>query len=238
MENRQLRKQQPPQRMLFWQFLGRENIFFTEGDQWRKHSRIFKAAMQRTMPIEHFIATSRRLLALLGDGGKVNWSDLTHRFTLDVVGATVLGYDFAALDHPHGSFVAQYHEVMTAISDPLYIFLPMLEWLIPRHEVRRKIDNLLEKFGQLLAKKQKDPGNDVITYMWEEPDMTETEMRDSVVVTFIAGHVSIVRRTRHGARADPKEPDRIRRLERSPASSTIWECTPNTRNGRGRRCSR
>ena len=143
----------------------RENIFFTEGDRWRKHSRIFKAAMEQTMPIEHFVATSRKPLSILGDGGRVAWSDLTHRFALDVVGTTVLGHDFAALDHPHGPFIAQYHEVMAAIADPLYSFLPMLEWLVPRRDVRRKIDDLVEKFRQVLVRKRNDPGNDVITYM-------------------------------------------------------------------------
>ena len=30
--------------MLFWRFIGKENIFVSEGEQWQKHSKIFKAA--------------------------------------------------------------------------------------------------------------------------------------------------------------------------------------------------
>ena len=52
------------------------------------------------------------------------------------------------------------------------------------------VDAFVEEFRLLLAKKREDPGNDMITYMFEDPDMTETEFRDNVIVTFMGGHVS------------------------------------------------
>lgn len=190
MDNRRLRKQPPPAGMLFWRFTGRENIFFSEGEQWKKHSRIFRTALQRTAPMEQFSMLSRKLCSLIGDGGRVRWSDYSHRFTLDAVGTTVLGYDFEALDKPEGSFILQYHQVMTAISEPVYCFLPALERWVPRHAVRRDVDALVDRFRALLAAKRQDPGNDVITYMFEEPDMTDEEFRDNIVVLFMGGHDS------------------------------------------------
>lgn len=191
MENRSAKKQLPPADMLFWKFTGRRNIFFANGDEAMKHSRIFRTALQRTTPMEQFSLLSRRLLKHLGHGGRVRWNDFTSRFTLDVVGTSVMGFDFEALDNPDGPFVKLYHDVMTAISDPPYIFLPALERWWPRHEVKRKVDTLVNHFWQLLAEKKGKPGNDVITYMFQEPGMSDEEYRDNVIVLFMAGHVSV-----------------------------------------------
>ena len=176
--------------MLLWRLTGRQNVFTAEGEMWKRHSKIIHEALYRTTPIEQFANLARKTFAKMGGGGRIRWSDYTHRFTLDAVGTTVIGYDFEALDKPDGPFVKMYHDVMAAISNPPYIFLPSLERLLPREEVRKMVDAFVEEFRLLLAKKREDPGNDMITYMFEDPDMTETEFRDNVIVTFMGGHVS------------------------------------------------
>lgn len=188
MENRSFKKQPPREETLLWHFTGRQNIFFSEGEQWKHHSRIFRTALQRTTPVGHFVALSRKLVSIIGDGGKVRWNDYTHRFTLDAVGKTTLGFDFEALDDPEGPFVRLYHDVMASVSQPAFIFVPSLERWISRNGVRRKVDALLERFEELLTRKKREPGNDVITYLYEDADMTRKEIRDNVVVMFMAGH--------------------------------------------------
>ncbi|PCH41955.1 cytochrome P450 [Wolfiporia cocos MD-104 SS10] len=185
-----LLKQTPPADMLLWRFTGRHNVFFAEGEQWQKHSRIVKAALQRTNPLEQFAHLCSRLCGLIGSGGRVRWNDLSHRFTLDAVGTTVLGYEFEALDKPEGSLITQYHLVMSAISSPLYVFVGSLEQLLPRHKVRREVDALVDKFFAILAAKKTNPGNDIITFMLEEPNMTDQELRDNIVILFMAAHDS------------------------------------------------
>ncbi|KAH9934285.1 cytochrome P450 [Fomitopsis serialis] len=190
MENRSFKKQSPREETLLWHFTGRQNIFFSEGEQWKKHSKIFRAALQRTTPVGHFVALSRKLVSIIGDGGRVRWNDYTHRFTLDAVGKTTLGFDFEALDDPESPFVRLYHDVMASVSQPAFIFVPSLERWISRNGVRRKVDALLERFEELLTRKKREPGNDVITYFYDDADMTRKEIRDNVVVLFMAGHVS------------------------------------------------
>lgn len=190
MENRAVRKQEPPPEMLLWRLTGRQNVFTAAGEMWKRHSKIIHDALYRTTPIEQFANLARKTFAKMGDGGRIRWSDYTHQFTLDAVGTTVIGYDFEALDKPDGPFVKMYHDVMAAISNPPYIFLPSLERWLPRDEVRKMVDAFVEEFRLLLSTKREEPGNDMITYMFENPDMTETEYRDNVIVTFMGGHVS------------------------------------------------
>ncbi|KAH8110287.1 cytochrome P450 [Phellopilus nigrolimitatus] len=188
MENRLFTKQPPPEHMLFWRFTGRANIFFIEGDKWRTQGRAVRTALARAAPVRHFAALADVLFAQLGAGGRVCWSDYAHRYSLDAIGATVLGHDFAALADPRSPFVEHYREVMHSIANPLYMFLPFLETWLPRKRVIAELDGLVEEFRKLLQVKKNTPGDDLISYMLEEPDMTDQEHRDNVIVLFMAGH--------------------------------------------------
>jgi cytochrome P450 len=130
-------------------------------------------------------------LALTGGGGKgvVPWDELAQQFTLDAVGRTVLGYDFHALAGG-SSFVQEYNVVMRDAADPLYIVLPFLDRWFPRKEVIRRMEALVTKFQGLLEEKKAAPGEDIMTFMLGREDMQEVELRDNMVVLFIAGHVS------------------------------------------------
>ncbi|KAJ8496055.1 hypothetical protein ONZ51_g1369 [Trametes cubensis] len=188
MENRTLMKQQPPSHMLLWRLTGNQNVFMAEGEMWKRHANIVHEALRRSTPIEQFANLARKTFSLMGKGGRIRWNDYTHRFTLDAVGTTIIGYDFEALDKPDGVFVKKYHDVMDAISSPAYIFLPFLERWWPRHEVRRLVDEFVDDFRVLVENKRKDPGNDMLTYMFEDPEMTDVEFRDNAIVAFMGGH--------------------------------------------------
>lgn len=203
MENRAFLKQPPPEHMLFWRFTGRTNIFFTEGETWRRHSRVVRSALTRSAPIPHFVQLSEQLFSQLDlvppmsspymDKGaraprRVCWSDFTHRFSLDAIGVTVMGHDFAALSDPDSPFIMRYRSVMESCADPLYLFLPFLEALLPRKKVVAELDALVEEFRKLLVAKKSCPGENFISYMLEEPGMTDEEHRDNVITLFMAGH--------------------------------------------------
>ncbi|KAI0358041.1 cytochrome P450 [Trametes cingulata] len=188
LENPVVRKQPQPDGMLLWRLIGRNNVFMSDGEMWKRQSRIMHDALRQTTPIDKFTSLARTTFSLIGDGGRVRWSDYTHRYTLDAVGTTVIGYDFEALAKPHGSFVRRYHDVMNAIANPPYVVFPSLERWLPRHSVRAMVDSFVEDFCKILQEKRNNPGNDVITYMFQEPEMTEVEYRDNSIVTFIGGH--------------------------------------------------
>ncbi|EJF64290.1 cytochrome P450 [Dichomitus squalens LYAD-421 SS1] len=188
LENPAVRKQQQPDDMLLWRLIGRNNVFMSDGEMWKRQSRIMRDALRQTTPIDVFTSLARTTFSLIGDGGRVRWSDYTNRYTLDAVGTTVIGYDFEALAKPHGNFVRRYHDVMSAIASPAYVVLPSLERWLPRWSVRKMVDSFVDDFCKILQEKREKPGNDVITHMFQEPGMTEVEYRDNAIVTFIGGH--------------------------------------------------
>ncbi|EIN09201.1 cytochrome P450 [Punctularia strigosozonata HHB-11173 SS5] len=119
--------------------------------------------------------------------GVVSWDRLVHSFSLDAVGATVLGYDSNAIDHD-SPFISDYNGIFHEIANPLYLLIPVLERLFPRRSLEQKIAISVEQFQALLDQKREDPGNDVMTLMLRDPNMTNEKLRDNIVVLFIAGH--------------------------------------------------
>ncbi len=186
-----VRKQQQPDDMLLWRLIGRNNIFMSDGETWKRHSRIMHEALRQTVPMERFVSLVQTTFNIIGDGGRVCWSELSHRYTLDAVATTVMGYDFEALAKPEGSFVQKYHKVMAAIASPAYVAFPSLERWLPRRAVRAMVDDFIGDFCTILDEKRRNPGNDVITYMFQEPEMTQDDFRDNTIVLFIGGHVRV-----------------------------------------------
>ena len=184
-------KELPPDGLLLWRFIGVSNILMTNGEIWRKHSTIIRDGFNLRIPMDTFIHLSKGLFSIIGDkpDTTVCFSDLAQRFALDAVGSTVLGHDFNALhEDPH--IVVEYNGVMSAIANPLYLIMPWMEKVFPRKAVLKRMDNLVERFTEMLKAKRNDPGDDVMTYMLKDPEMTDEHHRDNMVVLFIAGHVS------------------------------------------------
>lgn len=203
MEDKTNYRQLPPRDMLFWQFTGRSNIFFTEGEDWKRHSRQLKQALQGQVPMSEFVRLSKKTLQKIdehkrmpgtrsnsdhSEGVVVRWDELLHRFTLDVVGVTVLGYDFQALDDPDTPFVNGYRASLDALTSPAYVFIPKLEKALPRHAVRKQMFGLRAKFREIIEYKRNHPGDDLISHLTEDRELGTEEMVDNVVVLFIAGH--------------------------------------------------
>ena len=57
----------------------------------------------------------------------IQWDEMTHHLSLDILGITVLGYDFEAIEKPDSSFANGYRKVMHALSQPPYVFFPFLD---------------------------------------------------------------------------------------------------------------
>ncbi|KAH9928024.1 cytochrome P450 [Epithele typhae] len=188
LENPTVWKQEQSKDILLWRFIGNNNVFMANGEMGKRHARIVRDSINKTMPVDVFTSLSRTALDLIGDGGRVRWDDFANRYTLDAFGIGVIGYDFQALADPDGHFVQRYHEVMNAIANPLYVGLPVLERWLPRRGVQKMIDSFVTDLCKILDEKKKSPGNDVITYMFQEPEMTELEYRDNTIVMFVAGH--------------------------------------------------
>lgn len=183
----QFPKEQPPDDLLLWSLIGRTNMLQANGDTWKKHSRIVRGALINNLPIDMFVTLSRKVFAVIGDGGRICWDNIAQRYALDAVGASVLGHDFDAITG-ESEFVQEYNGIMHDIANPAYLILPFLEKVFPRRQVIERIENLVKSFNRLLDQKRQDPGEDIMTFMLRDPAMTETELRDNMILLFIAGH--------------------------------------------------
>ncbi|KAJ6490472.1 cytochrome P450 [Mycena vulgaris] len=181
-------KEVPPDGMLLWRFVGYSNIILSNGEPWKRHSRVVKTALNRNVPIGEFASLAKRLFTQMGKGGLLHWDNLTMRYTLDAVGTTAIGHDFDAIANDNSPFVSKYNHVMDSIASPAYLVAPKLEKIFPRLKTIKAIDELVALFQGILSYKKENPGNDMLTYMLEDKDMTDSEYRDNMVVFFIAGH--------------------------------------------------
>ncbi|KAI0029802.1 cytochrome P450 [Vararia minispora EC-137] len=188
MEHKTVRKQPARAEMLFWRLTGAQNVIFSDGDTWARHAESVRSVLHNHLPMDIFAALSRKLIRIIGDGGRIRWSDYTHRFTLDVVGLAIMGYDFDTLEDPNGTLVQQYTSVMTDISHPLYVGFPILEKIFPRRRLRERVDSLREVFRRLLESKKHTPGTDYVSIMLNTGSMSDDEYLDNTVTMFMAGH--------------------------------------------------
>ncbi|OBZ71766.1 hypothetical protein A0H81_08234 [Grifola frondosa] len=183
-------KEVPPDGNLLWRLIGHDSVPTVNGAQWKRLSKLVRDALERNLPIDQFSFLARRMFQQMGEGGVFRWDDLAVRYTLDVIGTSTLGHDFDALRNPESPLVKRYSEVMEMISNPMYLVLPILERLFPRTKTIQAIDELAEVFQDILKLKRQSPGNDVMTYMLENTETTDEELRSNMVALFIAGHDS------------------------------------------------
>lgn len=185
-------RQLPPKDLLFWKFVGRSNLVFTTGDEWKKHSRVVTSVFQRRAPIADFETVSEKLLEVIdrNRGDPVSWDTLAKRVTIDILGLTILGNDIEALDHPDSPLYSTYIRALEGLTAPPYIFLPFLDKYFPRKRLVKDVEYLRQFFSSMIDQKKGSPGSDLISFTLAEPTFTMQDVLDNVSLFFVAGHVS------------------------------------------------
>ncbi|KAJ7035277.1 cytochrome P450, partial [Mycena alexandri] len=179
-------KEKPPNDSLLWH--GNSNILVSNATQWKKQSRLINDAINSQMPVEQFVGLAENIKTLLGEGSNtVQWDEFSQRFAVDALGSTVFGHDFEAIKE-QSMFVREYNGVMSGIANPIYLIAPLLERLIPWTALLNRIDTLIEQFVALLKAKQNSSGDDMMSYMLRDPDLSQKELRDYMILLFISGH--------------------------------------------------
>ncbi|KAF8636248.1 hypothetical protein AX16_011018 [Volvariella volvacea WC 439] len=173
---------------LHFTFLSGPNVVFSNGEMWKRHSASVKAAFDREIPVHHFVTLSNELFQRIGTGGIHRFSELVQRYTLDVVGTALLGYNFQALHTQKDSFVDHFNRVMSRIATPLRLNLPFLDDWFPRHEVIQDVHALNARYGALLEMKKQDLGLDLLSYLLEDSTLTTEELISNFSILFSAGH--------------------------------------------------
>lgn len=113
------------------------------------------------------------------------------RYTLDVVGTALLGYNFRALEVQEDSFVDHFNRVMSKIASPIRLILPFLDDWFPRHAVIQEVHALNARYAALLDAKKSDLGLDLLSYLLEDSALSTEELISNFSILFSAGHVRL-----------------------------------------------
>ena len=63
--------------MLLWRFVGKTNVILSNGDAWKRHSHVVKAALNRNVLIAEFVSLGKKLFKKMANGGLIKWDDYT-----------------------------------------------------------------------------------------------------------------------------------------------------------------
>ncbi|CDS10916.1 hypothetical protein LRAMOSA11402 [Lichtheimia ramosa] len=200
---------------LFGRMLGTRHIGSLTGAQWKAHRKIANPAFHGTMPVKMFGQLGSKLFGVMDElckEGPIDIHDLTERWTLDALGKAAFDFDFNAVGDKNSEWVVRYNAVMSATFEPLYLMLPKLDtWFLPlnagRKQKHAECDSLLSMIDDIIATKrqtlknqkqeeaidQEDDEKDVLTMMIEAEKsgqgiMSNEELRNNMVIFFIAGH--------------------------------------------------
>ncbi|KAI9276460.1 cytochrome P450 [Umbelopsis sp. AD052] len=196
---------------LMTKFVGDNNLVFSNAHEWRKRRKIANPAFHRSMPAKTFaVLTSRMFKQIEKEGGPVNTQRLLQRFTLDAIGLIGFGFEFNATNTPEGEWVTTYNDVADNVGDFKYLFFPILDTtflgLFPerkkKHESLNRLDKLLDQIIQHKKLELATGGSnvddnekDLLTLMLEagqgddeKEALTSEELRNEVVLFFLAGH--------------------------------------------------
>ncbi|ORX92456.1 cytochrome P450 [Basidiobolus meristosporus CBS 931.73] len=184
--------------------LSQVNILSANDEEWKKHRRVANPAFHRSWATAAFGELVSKLIVQIGKTqGSVPVTELMQHMTLDALGRMIFDYDFNSIENQRGETVQLYNTIMTGINNPFYVLFPYLESL-PLIG-RRGYQDELERFNQFImsiinskvdAIREKEVDHekaDLVTLMVlaskeEDNTLTPEEIRNDVIIFFIAGH--------------------------------------------------
>ncbi|KAL7752361.1 hypothetical protein RI367_002407 [Sorochytrium milnesiophthora] len=204
----------PPKLMPLTAKLIGVNVASSNGDVWKAHRKISHPAFNRRWNTEIFAETVRVFFGEmdrhLGEGLECNsWMQ---RLTLDALSVAAFGRSFESLTTPDSDLVHTYNATMTMLFDrrarilPFWQHLPLpsvrqaavnvnkfnrhINELIDRRTVEVEAERAERATGADADEGKRD--RDLLTRMIEanldDPTFTRDNLRNNVIVFFIAGH--------------------------------------------------
>ncbi|KAK9762514.1 hypothetical protein K7432_011677 [Basidiobolus ranarum] len=181
------------------------NIATVNGEEWRKHRRVANPAFHRTWTTSIFGELVFKLISEIDRSSThVPVKELMQRMTLDALGKVIFDYDFNSIENQGGEMVRLYNTILTGISSSLYTVFPFLENapLVGRRGYQTELNKFNEfimgiinsKLEKIRDGKPVDTQSaDLVTLMIqagesEKERLTPEEIRNDVIIFFIAGH--------------------------------------------------
>ncbi|KIJ63828.1 hypothetical protein HYDPIDRAFT_91894 [Hydnomerulius pinastri MD-312] len=187
-------KEQAAKESMFNRFLGSTNVVLANGEDWKKQSALVREGFARPLPIDLFTTLAKNTFEVIESTTSpgvptcftVRWSELAQNFALDAVGISVIGHNYNAI-RARSPFVVDYNQMTHDMAEPLYLVFPILEKMFPRQKVISRMDRLFRGFEQLLEAKRSDPGEDIMTSLLSDPELSQANLRDNMAALFMAG---------------------------------------------------
>ncbi|KAJ9079344.1 hypothetical protein DSO57_1036328 [Entomophthora muscae] len=174
------------------------NVLESNGDIWKRHRKAVSPPFKSQFEPEIFNSLSLQLIEALSESkSPTNIHAYIQRLTIDALGKALLGVDFGSLAEKNSSFVSAYNRFIFEFIKPIYFIFPFLD--SPRNPFRRQIfqdlavvDNyLLEVISQCREVYKENPAEKahLLSYMFDqEGEFSDKEIRDNIMVFFLAGH--------------------------------------------------
>jgi len=176
-----------------------QSISWSNGEHWRKHRLIINTgfntdAFKNYFPI--FNEVLNKLFTKLelekdSDFDCVPW---LNRFTLDLLGKSVLNFDFGHLDSKISIYYEAYRTIAVESSPStalLYRIFPFIDYL-PLPITRRKIaavNTMISLFNQIIQQHKETKHNDILDKLLAaKQEFTPTELLSDLWAFFLGGH--------------------------------------------------
>ncbi|KAI9495418.1 cytochrome P450 [Zychaea mexicana] len=198
------------------------NVGFSTGDQWKKQRQVLNPAFARSMPVKALGRLSQTMINVIeaqigADGNELlDLYDIAHRWALDALCVSLLGFDFKALEDRNNPWVTRYKFILSVGSKQRFFAFPFMEqycwFLFPdirrAHDVVTIFQNMLrnivnQKREALLrnkdtfktSSKAEEQEKDIVTSMVEaemegQGRLTDEELQSNFSLFFMVGHES------------------------------------------------
>ncbi|KAI9495417.1 cytochrome P450 [Zychaea mexicana] len=198
------------------------NVGFSTGEQWKKQRQVLNPAFARSMPVKSLGQISQTMISVMeaqigADGNElVDIYDYSHRWALDALCVTLLGFEFKALEDLNNPWMTRYKFILSVGSKPHYFVFPFLEqyccFLFPdlqkaHDEVtifQNMLRNIVDQKRQALLRnkdtfktssKAEEQEKDIVTLMVEaemegQGRLTDEELQSNFSLFFMVGHES------------------------------------------------
>lgn len=169
----------------FAKFLG-FNIVFSNGEEWDLHKKFIQPFFKASIKTYLFQSTIDSLVKKIEEQKTANISKLTTHFSLDVIGKTVLGINFDAINEK-SDFVEKYELIMDNVFSPTNFILPFLdnETNPLSNSVHSAVKWFRSQFHEILKQKKHslkyDEPKDLLSYMIKESEATP-EFTDELMI--------------------------------------------------------
>lgn len=170
-------------------------LLTSEGDYWKKQRRVVQPTFHRRY-VEGFAGAiddeARKMLARWRGRSQVNVHDEMTEVTMRIVVRTLFGME---LDADIAELSAALENMTVALRDRIVHLRLPASWPTPRNlRINRNIDLVSKIIDELIARRRRDPGDDLLSMLIAARDpetgeaMTDAQLADEVLTLFLAGH--------------------------------------------------